>query len=89
MTPLDTSIDAERVQIAIFRRMAPEQRLKSTIELSQTSRKLLAEGVRKRHPDYNEQQIKYAVFRLLLPYELFSAAYPNAKEIQPWPLKKP
>jgi hypothetical protein len=83
MRPLDTSIDAERVQIDIFRRMAPEQRLKSTIELSQTSRKLLAEGVRKRHPEYSEQQIKYAVFRLLLPYKLFRAAYPSVKEIQP------
>jgi len=83
MRPLDTSIDAERVQIEVFRRMAPEQRLKTTIQLSQISRKLLAEGVRKRHPDYDEQQIKYAVFRILLPYELFKAAYPKAKEILP------
>ncbi len=83
MRPLDTSIDAERVQIDIFRRMSPEKKLKTTFQLSQISRNLLAEGVRKRHPDYNEQQIKYAVFRLLLPYEIFIAANPEAKAIQP------
>ena len=83
MRPLDTSIEAEKVQIEVFRRMAPEQRLKTAIQLCQTSRKLLAEGVRKRHPDYNAQQIKFAVLRLLLPYKLFLAAYPEAKKILP------
>ena len=83
MRSLDTSIDAERVQIDVFRQMAPEQRLKTSIQLSQISRKLLAEGVRKRHPEYDEQQVRYAVFRLLLPYELYKVAYPKAKEILP------
>ncbi len=83
MRPLDTSIDAERLQIEVIRRMTPEKRLKTAIQLSHISRDLLAQGVRKRHPDYNEQQVKVAVFRLLLPYKLFNAAYPEAREILP------
>ena len=83
MRPLDTSSEAERVQIEVFRRMTPEQRLNTSIQLSQTSRKLLAAGIRKRHPDYTEQQIKFAVLRLLLPSELFLAVYPEAKKILP------
>lgn len=83
MRPLDTTIDAERMQIDVLRRMTPEQRLKSAIQLSHMSRSLLAEGVRKRHPDYDEQQVKVAVFRLLLPLDLFNAAYPEAREILP------
>ena len=83
MRPLDTSIEAEKVQIEVFRRMAPAQRLKTAIQLCQTSRELLAEGVRKRHPDYNSQQVRFAVLQLLLPYELFLAAYPEAKNILP------
>lgn len=83
MRPLDTSPEAERVQMELFRRMGPERRLHVAIELSQTTRKLLAEGVLRRHPDYTEAQVRLAVLRLLLPAKLFIAAYPEAEGIQP------
>jgi hypothetical protein len=75
--------EMEQKQIEIFRGMSPEERLKMAIQLCHMSRNLLAEGVRKRHPEYNEQQIKFAVFKLLLPDPLFQSAYPEAKEILP------
>ena len=83
MGPLDTSSDAEKVQIEIFRRMDPEKRLRSAALLSQTCRTLLAEGVRKRHPNYDEEQVRLAVIRCLLPQDLFLRAYPNARDILP------
>ncbi len=83
MRLLDTSAEAEKVQIDIFRRLGPEKRLESAALLSETCRTLLAEGVRKRHPDYNDEQVRLGVIRCLLPEELFIQAYPGARHILP------
>jgi hypothetical protein len=83
MKPLDTSADAEKVQIEIFRRMSPEKRLQSAALLSENCRTLLAEGIRKRHPNYNEEQVRLAVIRCLLPESIFLQAYPGARDILP------
>ncbi len=83
MRLLDTSPEAERVQLEIFRRMGPEKRLQAGIALSQICRKLLMEGVRRRHPEYEERQIRLAVIRLMLPEKLFFEAYPEARDILP------
>jgi len=83
MRSLDTSSDAEKVQIEIFRCMDPEKRLQSAALLSKTCRILLAEGIRKRHPNYNEEQVRLAVIRCLLPENLFLQAYPSARDILP------
>jgi hypothetical protein len=79
----DTAKDAEKKQIEILRRMGPEGRLRAAIELSRTSRKVLSEGVHRRHPDYDERQIRLETIRLTLPKELFRAAYPEAGENLP------
>jgi hypothetical protein len=79
----DTTRDAEKKQIEILRRMGPEGRLRAAIELSRSSRKLLLEGVRRRHPDYDEGQIRLETIRLTLPEALFRAAYPQAAENLP------
>jgi hypothetical protein len=79
----DTARDAEKKQIEILRRMGPEGRLGAAIELARTSRKVLWEGVRRRHPDYDESQIRLETIRLTLPKQLFRAAYPEAGENLP------
>jgi hypothetical protein len=81
--PLDTSPEAERVQIEIFRKMTPERRLRAASELTQLVRATLAGGVRMRHPHYSDEQVRLAVIRLTLPEKLFLAVYPHAKEIEP------
>jgi len=83
MRPLDTSADAEKVQIEIFRRMGPEKRLQAAAMLSQTCRGLVAAGIRRRHPEYDEEQVRLAVIRCLLPEDLFLRAYPGARDILP------
>ena len=80
---LDTRSDAEKVQIEIFRRMEPQKRLQAAALLSETCRTLLAEGIRKRHPTYDEEQVRLALIRCLLPENLFLRAYPNARDILP------
>jgi len=83
MKPLDTAQEAEKIQLDIFRRMGPERRLQAGLALMRTCRELLREGVRRRHPEYDERQIGLAVIRLTLPDDLFFAAYPEAREILP------
>jgi hypothetical protein len=83
MRPLDTNPDAEKVQIEIFRRMEPQKRLQAAALLSETCRTLLAEGIRKRHPNYDKEQIRLAVIRCLLPEDLFLRAYPGARDVLP------
>jgi hypothetical protein len=83
MKKLDTPAEAEKVQLMVLRGMGPEGRLQAGMALCQASRKLLIEGVRKRHPDYNERQIVMEAIRLTLPEDLFVSAYPEARSILP------
>ncbi len=83
MLRLDTTEEAERVQVEIFRQMKPEERLQAGIDLAQTCRKLLEAGVRARHPEYDANQVKLAVIRLQLGEELFLKVYPEAKDVLP------
>ena len=81
MKSKDTFYLAEEVQLKIFKEMGPERRLESAVELSNLSLKFLREGVHKRHPEYNEEQVKLAVIKLLLPEKLFKLAYSNKEGI--------
>lgn len=81
--PLDTTPEIERLQIACLRQKSPSERLKLALELTQATRRLLAVGVRYRHPEYDAEQVRLAVIRLTIPEKLFLAAYPHAKDLQP------
>ncbi len=73
--PKDTDRAAYEAQIAALRRLGPEGRLARTLELSRLSRELIEEGVRLRHPDWDERQIRREAIRMALGPELFNAAY--------------
>lgn len=73
----DTSLEAARVQYAIFRRMPSEQRLRLAFQMAESTRALAAAGVRARHPDYTERQVQLAVIRLTLGDDLFRTVYPG------------
>jgi hypothetical protein len=53
-------------QIAIFRAMSGEQKLKLAEQLYWTARKLKAAGIRAQHPDWSEVQITEAVRQIFL-----------------------
>jgi hypothetical protein len=75
--PADTSLEAIRVQHAVYRRMTPEQRWKLAFQMTEFVRALSASGVRLRHPEYTERQVELAVIRLTLGEELFRKAFPG------------
>jgi len=77
--PPDTTPEAWAVQMEIYRRMTPQRRSELAAELSDNMRRVAAEGVRKRHPEYSEEEIRLAVIRLSIGEELFREAYPDCK----------
>jgi hypothetical protein len=80
--PPDTTPDAARVQLEVFQRMTPEQRLRLGFELTDSVRRLAAEGVRARHPEYTDDQVRLAEIRLWLGDELFREVYPGV-DVEP------
>lgn len=83
MNSLDTSPEMEKLQIEILRKMSPEMRLNLAIQLFETEKNLLMEGIRSRHPEYNEEEIRLALLRILLGDEQFEIVYPQGKGIKP------
>ncbi len=75
--PADTSPEAARVQLEIYRRMAPERRLELAMQMSDTLRRVAIAGVRGRHPEYSDEQVRLAFLRLTLGKELFAKVCPG------------
>lgn len=83
MVAKDTSADAAQMQLEVYRRMTPQARLRAAMELADLSRQLLQNGIRARHPEYNDDQVRLAAIRLWLEPETFRAAYPDAPDLAP------
>jgi len=75
--PADTTREAAWAQVLVYRRMSPEQRLSLACQMNDSLRARLADGVRHRHPELSEEDVKLAVIRLYLGDELFGHAFPG------------
>jgi hypothetical protein len=75
--PADTAAEAAQVLFATYRDMPPHRRLAQACALSDALREVTAAGVRSRHPEYDNEQVRLAVIRLALGEELFAKAYPG------------
>ncbi|HEV3052941.1 MAG TPA: hypothetical protein VGX50_21720 [Longimicrobium sp.] len=60
----DTSLDAEQVQLDVFRRMTGEQRLKLALEMSDFARGLSLSRIRAEHPEWSDWEVKRELLRL-------------------------
>ena len=81
--PADTSPDAARVQLEIYRRMPPSDRLRIGLELTRLSRDLMARGIRARHPEYSDEEVRWALIRAWIGAEMFARAYPGRPTLDP------
>ena len=79
----DTSEDAARVQLEVYRRMDASDRLRVGLELTRISRDLLAEGIRTRHPAYSDDEVQWALIRAWIGPETFQRAYPGCPQLDP------
>ena len=76
--PADTSDEAHAAQVAAWRRMGPYRRLALALQMSDEIRQVARDGIRHRHPEYDDEQLRWALFRLALGDELFREAFPAA-----------
>ena len=75
--PADTTPEAAWVQLEAYRHMGGVRRLELAFELSDFLRGFVESGVRSRHPEYDQNQVKLAVIRLTVGDELFRKAFPG------------
>ena len=61
----DTSPEAAAIQAEIFRRMTPAERVKLALEMSDSMRNVALAGLRSRHPEMREEQLKWELMRLM------------------------
>ena len=64
---LDTSVEADALQLEILRRMDGASRLRLALDMSLAARALALAGLRQRHPDYSERDLTRALLRLAFP----------------------
>lgn len=83
MSLSDTTDDAAAVRIELYRKMSPADRCSLAASMSVAARAIALSGIRSRHPDYDETQARWALFRLLVGDTLFRRAWPTAPVLAP------
>jgi hypothetical protein len=83
MSARDTTPDAQAFRTELHRKMTPGQRLEIAMQLSEATRQTALASIRHRHPEYDDDQARMALFRLLLGDDLFRRAYPTAPVLDP------
>lgn len=79
----DTTPEAAAFQQALYRAMTGEQRVALAVKMSEMAREITRDGIRHRHPEYSDEQVKLALFRILVGDELFRKAWPTAELVDP------
>lgn len=83
MRARDTTAAAAEMQHGIYRRMTAGERFAIALELSEATRQITLDGIRARHPSYDDEQARLALFRLIYGDELFAKAWPRAPLLAP------
>ncbi len=83
MRSMDTSPEAHAAQLEVYRRLGPEGRLELALRMSEAVRLTSAAGIRDRHPEYSEAEVRWALFRLIHGDDLFRKAWPDAPLLAP------
>lgn len=71
----DTTFEAACRQNEVLRRIGIAGRAAMTFELSDNLRRIVADGVRFRHPDWDEETVRLRVIRLTLGKSLFEKTF--------------
>jgi hypothetical protein len=77
MKPLaeDTSIEVERIQMEILRRMTPGQKMDRVRDLTMTAAEMQYAAIKRQRPDASDEEIRLRVISRWLPRELMIRAY--------------
>ena len=81
--PPDTSPDADAMQLDVYRRLGGAGRLAIVFRLNALVREAAAAGIRRRHPDYTDEQVRAALMRLRLGDDLMRRVFPERDLVDP------
>ncbi len=66
-----------------YRRLGGMGRVAAAFRLSELSRQAAEAGIRRRHPEYSEDEVRQALLRLLHGDELVQRAWPGRALVEP------
>jgi hypothetical protein len=81
--PHDTSRAAHDVQVRLYRSMPDERRAALALEMSDDARRVTAEGIRQRHPEYSEVEVRRALVALLYGRKVAEKVWPGSPVPRP------
>ena len=81
--PHDTDAQAHARQMDAYRRMSGSERVAVVFRLNEWARRTAEAGIRSRHPDYGEEEVRMALRRLWLGDELTREAWPDRELVEP------
>lgn len=79
----DTTAEAAEVQRRMFRGMSMSRKAEAISSMCESMRKTAMAGIQMRHPDYDDKQVRWALWRMLYGDELFARAWPTAPLLAP------
>ncbi|WP_394832469.1 hypothetical protein LVJ94_38800 [Pendulispora rubella] len=77
MRPQDTHPAAYQAQLEVYRRMSPERKSGIVRDLSESVRCLAREGIRQRHPEYSNEEVRRALIALIYGSALAQRLWPG------------
>ena len=72
---IDTTPDAEAVQVDVYRRMTAQRKIELIEEENRTARELALAGLRQRHPEAGPEELFRRLMDLMLGEELAAQVY--------------
>ena len=75
MRPDDTSPEAWRILVELYRNMSPKQRLERALELSDFLRSFCESGIRSQYPQASEREVFLRLTERTLGPDLFRKVY--------------
>jgi hypothetical protein len=70
MAVTDTTPRAAAIQLQLYRNAGPSGRARIAVELSDAVRETTLAGIRRRHPEYSDQEVRAAFLRGVYNFNL-------------------
>lgn len=79
----DTTAAAAEVQRRVLRGLSMARKAQLLDDLCETTRAIALVGIRSRHPEYDDRDARWALWRSLYGDVLFRSAWPDAPLLAP------
>ena len=81
--PADTTAEAWEAQAALLRRLSGPERIAIAFRLTRLAREACRAGIRSRHPEYGDGEVKRAFFRMLHGDAATRSVWPDQELLEP------